>query len=449
MEVLKMLRKASKRIIHESWLAFYRVLTVKSLERVLQRQRQRQRSVGYEPESGSLLYVAASSLPYHISGYTTRTHEVICALRAAGIKVNVLTRLGYPWDRKDRAGDAVGESTLVDDVHYLHVREPSSLRWPVLQFALKGAAVIAEVAVRQRVSAIHAASNHVNALPALLAARQLGIPFHYEMRGLWELTRVSRMPEFEGSQGHRQGLQLEGMVARHADRLFVISEQLGNYAREHWGVLAERMALLPNCIDPARIAPAEVSDIEPYTIGYAGSLIGYEGLDTLIDAVDVLIKRKSPVKVIVVGDGEARRNLEAQVQRLGLTDRIQFMGKVAPEAARTIVERCALVCIPRKPFKVCEIVPPIKLIEAMALNKPVIVPDLPVFRDELGADPAGWFFKAGDPKSLADVIESALHDPNRLAVLGAKAREYAVTHRSWHAHVAGVAVAMGVEEPRA
>lgn len=437
-----MLVKRCQRAFQEGWLGINRLLTVNSLDWALGHQRQC--SAKYEAVPGSLLYVAASSLPYHISGYTTRTHEVICALRAVGIKVSVLTRLGYPWDRKDRAGNAVGEATLVDDVEYLHVREPSALRWPVLQFALKGASVIAAVAVRQRVSAIHAASNHVNALPALLAARQLGIPFHYEMRGLWELTRVSRMPSFDASQGYKQGVQLEGLVARHADKFFVISEQLGRYAREHWGVIDERMALLPNCIDPTRIAPAEVSDIQPYRVGYAGSLIGYEGLDTLIDAVDALVKRSSVVEVIVVGDGEARGALEAQVVRLGLSDRIRFMGKVPPAVAREMLEKCSLVCIPRKPFKVCEIVPPIKMVEAMALAKPVIVPDLPVFRDELGADPAGWFFKAGDPISLAEVIESALSDQERLAIYGAKAREYAVTHRSWRTHVAGVAAAMGI-----
>jgi len=48
---------------------------------------------------------------------------------------------------------------------------------PVLQYALQAAPVVADMAKRHRVARIHAASNHVNALPALLAARRLGIPF--------------------------------------------------------------------------------------------------------------------------------------------------------------------------------------------------------------------------------------------------------------------------------
>lgn len=411
----------------EPWLALSRMLTFRALERKL---RARPDGIKYTPEPGSMLYVAASSLPYHTSGYTTRTHEIIRALCAAGGRVHVLTRPGYPWDRRDRQLDAESEETVVDSVTYRHMRHPLN-RCPVLQYALQAAPMIAQMAALKRVAVIHAASNHVNALPALLAARHLGVPFHYEMRGLWELTRVSRMPHYEGTQGYRQGLQLEGLVARHADRLFVISEQLGNYVRECWGIDSNRMALLPNCVDPDRFVPAPPQSVEPNTIGYAGSLIVYEGLDTLIDAVDVLVRKKIPVKVNIIGDGEARVQLEAQVLRLGLSNQIRFIGKIPPEAAQEMLGRCALVCIPRKPFKVCEIVPPIKLVEALAMAKPVIVPDLPVFRDEMGKPPVGWFFKAGDAVDLAEVIGRALTDREALTVFGMRARKYVMGQRCW------------------
>lgn len=414
-------------MLGEPWLAFNRVLTYQTLK---WRLRDRDRRMPYAGEPDSMLYVAASALPYHISGYTTRTHEVIRALRSAGANVHALTRPGYPLDRTDRRADAEGEETLVGNVRYQHASRPGNNR-PVLQYALQAALVVAAIAARRRVGLIHAASNHVNALPALLAARQLGIPFHYEMRGLWELTRVSRMPHYEGGQAYRQGLQLEGLVARHADRLFVISEQLGSYARDHWGVAAERMSLLPNCVDPTLFAPCDAPSVEPGTIGYAGSLIGYEGLDTLIDAVALLVMAGNPLTVTLIGDGEARAQLAAQVERLGLGERIRFLGKMAPQEARETLARCALVCIPRKPFKVCEMIPPIKLVEALAMGKPVIVPDLPVFRDELGASQAGWFFRAGDAADLAGVIERALADRAALSACGARAREYAVTQRCW------------------
>jgi len=422
---------AYRALLREPWLALNRVFTCRTLGRRLHPP---VAPVAYEPEPGSLLYLAASVLPYHTSGYTTRTHEVVRALRDAGAQVHARTRPGYPWDRKDRLSDATGEETMVDDVLYRHAQAPANNR-PVLQYALQAAPVIAAAAGQHRVAVIHAASNHVNALPGLLAAKQLRVPFQYEMRGLWELTRVSRQPGFAGSQAYKQGLQLEALVARNADRLFVISDQLGSYVREHWGIPAERMALLPNCIDPDKLLPVDPALVEPNTIGYAGSLIVYEGLDTLLEATARLVQQGKAVQVRIAGEGEARRDLEALAHSLGLGQSVQFLGRMEPTKARMMIARCAMVCIPRKPFQVCEIVSPIKLVEALAMGKPVIVPDLPVFRDELGPDPAGWLFRAGDAQDLARVIDGAFAEPDRLAELGLRARDYAVSQRSWQRHV--------------
>lgn len=422
-------------------LAIYCRLATWAIGRLLARARNR-REAGYEPVAGRLLYVASSALPYHISGYTTRTHEVLRAIHEVGVDLRVMTRPGYPWDCEDARCHPQSDETTIDGIVYRHVRSPSNLR-PLPLYAMQAAEVVKDYARCEKVGAIHAATNFLNALPALLAARQLGIPFHYEMRGLWELTRASRFPEY-GAGGHYVfGLEFEGLVARNADRVFVISEQLGKFASERWGIPTERFALLPNCITPERFAPNEMGAVEANCIGYAGALASYEGLDTLIDAVDILVRRGRDVRLRIVGDGEARGGLERQAERLGLSSHIQFLGKVSPASARQMLLSCGLVCIPRKPFKVCEIVPPIKMVEAMAMGKPVIVPDLPVFQDELGEEPAGWFFRAGDAVSLADTIALALGDTVALAEMGRRAREYAVSRRNWQIYVQGVAESVG------
>lgn len=421
--------------LQEPWLRISRWLTYRSTARAVQARHSN--APAYTPRAGSRLYVAASTLPYHISGYTTRTQAVVSAMLAADINVHAVTRPGYPWDRRDRLCDAASAQTKVGNVLYHHSRSPANNR-PVMQYARQAAAVIAKHAEHHRVDLIHAASNHVNALPALLAARRLGIPFHYEMRGIWELTRISRQPEFEGSQAYLQGLQLEALVARNADHVYVISEQLGRYVAQQWGVDPRRMSLLPNCVDPSLIQPDSSAQVKPYSLGYAGSLINYEGLDTLINAVHRLATSGHRVSLTIIGDGEARDDLETQVQGLGIGDRVRFLGKLPPDKAREELARCAVVCIPRRPFLVCQIVPPIKLVEALAMGKPVIVPDLPVFRDELGGNPAGWFFQSGNDGDLADVIWHALGNPHVLEQKSRQARHYAVTQRNWNDFVASM-----------
>lgn len=409
-------------------LQAHRVLTLRRLRRAVAAAFPSPASV-YVPVPGRLLYVAASCLPYHVSGYTARTHELLCALKAAGADLRTLTRPGYPGDRGDRLY-APRRATLLDGILYDHIARPTNRR-PTALYAPAAARAIERYARWHKVACIHAASNHVNALPALMAARRLGIPFQYEMRGLWELTRVSRMPEFADSPLCRLGLELEGLAAAHADRLFVISEQLAAWARREWGIPAERICLLPNCVDGERIRPLPDVAVEPGLIGYAGSLICYEGLDTLLAAVAELRQRGVPVRLRVIGDGEARSALETQAQALGLGDSVTFLGRVAPEEARERLAGCALVCIPRRPFEVCRIVPPLKLAEAQALGKAVVVPDLPVFRDELGPEPAGWSFRAGDAGHLAEVLAEALTDAGRLAAVGEQGRRHVLERRQW------------------
>ncbi|SMG56515.1 hypothetical protein [Paraburkholderia susongensis] len=66
----------------ESWLAFTRSVTARALEFGVRRA-----TTPYTPEPRGLLYVAASTLSYHTSGYMSCTHEVIDALAAARVRL--------------------------------------------------------------------------------------------------------------------------------------------------------------------------------------------------------------------------------------------------------------------------------------------------------------------------------------------------------------------------
>jgi glycosyltransferase involved in cell wall biosynthesis/SAM-dependent methyltransferase len=390
-------------------------------------------SPSYSPVPNSLLYVAASALPYHTSGYTIRTHELVRAMVASGLDVTVLTRPGYPWDRPDSKGEPQNEQTVVDGVPYLHRTDPSQAI-PLDVYFDEAARAIAAVAKEKRVAVIHAASNHVNALPAMLAARSLGIPFVYEMRGVWELSRASKLLDYETSERFQIGIDLEAFVAKNADRVYVISHALGSYI-ETWGVDAARIALLPNCVNPDTIRKTESAQAdkiaEVFTVGYAGAMVGYEGLDVLVEAIALLKARGQRVDARLIGDGDMRPALESLVAERGLGDQIEFLGKLAPPKARLQLAVTNAVAIPRKAHHVCEIVPPIKLVEAMALGMPVVVPNLPVFCEEVRDDDTGVLFKAGDAADLANAIERLIGDPQRVIAMGERARAHVSRERVW------------------
>lgn len=379
---------------------------------------------------GSVLYVASHCLPHHSNGYAFRTQEILRAAHARGDKVRALTRPGYPWDRNSRPSSDPHGLTSVDGIRYHHIRSLGR-HWPLLIYAPLAAKKISGFARDNDIGLIHAASNHVNALPALLAAKELGIPFHYEMRGVWEFSKAAAHPDFERSRQFKRGLALERLVAQRAGKVFAISEQISRYAQENLGIPADRISLLPNCVaaEFSNRAPAE--PMEPATIAYAGSLNYYEGLDLLLVALAKLRSQGVRCPLKIAGDGPARRTLQRLAEDLQLTGSVSFLGSVPRHEALEVVARSSVVCLPRKPHRVCELVPPLKLVEAMAMGKPVIVPDLPVFRDELGNGSTGLFFRAGSSESLAEVLDLALSQPDKLSEIGRVARDHIARSRIW------------------
>ena len=447
--------------------AMHRWITFRKLNKLVKSSASAAIKNIFAPEKHNFLYVAASCLPYHISGYTSRTQEILKALREQNSQLNlfVLTRTGYPWDRRDSLEIPPMDQTFneFDGIRYDHIRTPANSKLTAL-YAEQASLEIEKYIVQHKISCVHAASNHVNALPALIAAKRLGIPFQYEIRGLWELTRISRMPEFEQSHNFKLGLDLEDFVAKHADRVFVISEQMSRYIQKNWHLSPEKIYLLPNCVsremtefrtDEKHNAEKKSDNSFPYktfTIGYAGSLIVYEGLQTLIKAVDILVHhRHLDIHLTIIGDGEYRQSLEQLSDSLNLDSNISFLGRLSPADARSKQDECDLICIPREPFEVCRIVPPIKLVEAMALGKCVVIPDLPVFKDETGVDfkvdsnPGSpsieelsqngsgcIFFHSGDENSLAEVLFAHMQNPKDLDARRVQAREYVLRYRLWN-----------------
>ena len=536
----KFLQPLQISFIH-SWFTFHK------LNKLVKQKTNRVVLGNFLPKKENFLYVPASCLPYHISGYTTRTHEILKALvNAIGDisrtniettnsyenvssnttnhkfldgKIFVLTRTGYPWDRKDSLvyPDAGKDYNILDGIRYDHLKTPKNSKLTAL-YAEEASLEFEKYIVKKHISCVHAASNHVNALPALIAAKRLGISFQYEMRGLWELTRISRQPEFAKSHNFKLGLDLEAFVAKHADRVFVISNQLSLYIQKNWGIPKEKIFLLPNCADVDKLKPdtsieensKEKSDLtiedcdtesallskdlsslssdvnneknsenfiyatSKIVIGYAGSLIVYEGLQTLLKAMDILVNRKNMnIHLNIIGDGEYRNTLEELARSLGLNNNVTFFGRLSPLEAKNKQDECSLICIPREPFEVCQIVPPIKLVEAMAKGKCVVVPDLPVFVDELSIvdnvtnnkaldsnslsisnsnfessskvgsakqlsleelsnnDSGCIFFRSGNFENLAEVLANHLSNLDELVKRGIKAREYAIKNRQW------------------
>lgn len=396
------------------------------------------------PDAARLLYVSHLSLPHHTSGYATRTHSLLRALQERGVEALCVTRPGYPWDRRDSRAmaDAAAEQRI-EGVRYRHLKGLSVGETAPSRYAAQAAEALGAVIEDYAPGVVVAGSNHVNALPALLAARAAGLPFYYDIRGLWEFTSASKLQGWERTERFHLSRQIETRIACEATGVFAISSPVREELIDR-GVCAARIALAPNGVEAARFAPgAACADLretlglppERFVFGFIGSLEAYEGVPDLIAAFARLCKAGRDVHLALVGDGAVARQAGELVAAHGLVERASLVGRRPFEEIPAYYRLIDAFAYPRIDSRLTRLVPPLKPLEAMAAGKPVIVSDLPALVELAGGRDNALFATPGDVDSLARAMETLLRDAPLRARLSAAGRAHAAA-RSWRASIA-------------
>nr|WP_269437247.1 glycosyltransferase [Arthrobacter caoxuetaonis] len=402
----------------------------------------RQADPVYHAEHGRILYCAHSVAPYNSNGYSTRTAGLVEGMTAAGIDVVVAARPGYPWDVKtdiDPTSDVSFEETIGGVSHFFS-KGPSWSTDRLDHYLEQAVDSYVQVAIKTRAAKIQAASNHVTALPALIAARRLGIPFVYEVRGLWEVTRASTSPHWAESEAFELARKLESLVATEADGVFAITSQVRDELINR-GAAPDKVQVLSNAVNTTSFAPMPPHEATRRNlglqagvpvIGYAGSLVAYEGLDTLLEAAKILVDEGRQFYIVIVGDGLEMSALKDKTQRLKLTEVVKFTGRVNPQEVADFISIFDVLPCPRLPLEITQLVSPLKPLEAMAAGKAVLLSDLPPLRDIAGGDgERARLFRAGDIKDLAHVLGELLDDSDARRAMGRRARLWTVRERNW------------------
>lgn len=403
-----------------------------------------QPNIGYTPEGSRIMYCAHSTGEFNSNGYSTRTEGLVRALAELGAEVFVVARPGYPWDAKTSKAAPSKQKRFEREVGGVrHVFNPGA-DWSsdALDVYFQVAAdVFAREAIINRPAVVHSASNHVTAIPALMAARRLGIPFVYEVRGFWEITEASAKGDhWLASERFALAVALETIAAKGADRVLAITEEVRDELVRR-GVDEAKIEIVPNAADSAEFVPVPPDRallrqlaINPgqTVVGYAGSLVGYEGLDLLIRA-HALTRTSAPLqRLVIVGDGPALGELRALTSELGVERSVRFTGRVEASEVPRYLSVFDVVACPRVSNIITEMVSPLKPLEAMAAGKALLASNVAPLRHLIGDNQQrGVLFEAGNPHSLAEGLIRLGSDEKCREDLGRRARAWAVDERSW------------------
>ena len=231
-------------------------------------------------------------------------------------------------------------------------------------------------------------------------------------------------------------LALERLLARVAtDSIVVIGEEQRREIGERFRVGRENQyRVIPLGIDLDEVSATKPAlrremGVEPEAplVGTVGRLCAIKNQALFIEAAARVVARAPRVRFAIVGDGELRKDLEAQTSRLGLAGRTVFTG-FRRDAARLCADFDVMVLTSRNEGT------PVTLIEALAAGRPVVSTEVGGVVDLFGelrreADgfrvwEHGLTVPSDDPERLARAIGFLLDEPGLRAEMGARGRAF-------------------------
>jgi len=180
--------------------------------------------------------------------------------------------------------------------------------------------------------------------------------------------------------------------------------------------IGEKIFLIPNPIKD-EFFNAQPS-LQGYNIIYVGGLKPKKGISTLIEAFAEVAKVIPEARLILVGDGPLRPDIEKRVRELGLENKVLITGFIPNSQIPKILEGASVFVLPSYSEGLSN-----ALLQAMAAGLPCIVSDIEENREVIRHGVNGLLFPVGDSKALAKTLIQVLTDKELASKLAHEARE--------------------------
>jgi glycogen synthase len=218
----------------------------------------------------------------------------------------------------------------------------------------------------------------------------------------------------------RAGDTLFGTLLRTADWVSAPSEAVLRPLQGAMPGLDERSSVIPYGL-PA-VAPAGEPPAAP-TVLCIGRLIAEKGVDLAVSAFASLAPEFPGARLVIAGDGPERPALERQAGDLGIADRVDFLGWVAPERMPTVTSTASVIVVPSRWKEAFGLV----AIEAALQRRPVVAARVGGLPEPVVDGETGIVVEPEDSAAIARALATLLGDRELAARMGGAARRRAET----------------------
>lgn len=333
------------------------------------------------------------------------------AVRRAGAEVAVFNSF-RPFPQSYEAAERLRQESFYFPSGYRGVlgdnargalRRPAAYLWAV-GFALRHgldlrlvtlAAHYARLVKEQGIQHLHAGYGTTPATVALLTSRLAGRPYSFTLHAYDIFLPNPLLPQ------KARGARFFTTIS-HFNREFI--------GTAHPAVDRSRLEVVHLGVDLQVWTPraGEPRNAVPVCLSVA-NLVPFKGHDVLLRAAALLQKAGTPLRLVLIGDGPLRRDLEALAGTLGLSSQVTFAGRLGSEQVRVHLE-CADV------FVLPAVVDaegnrdgiPVALMEAMARGVPVVSTRVAGIPELVIDGQTGRLTAPGDPEALAAALSALL-----------------------------------------
>ena len=238
---------------------------------------------------------------------------------------------------------------------------------------------------------------------------------------------------------HRLLLKLEYWSFRTADVSIATNESYRRIAIERGGMPAERVFVVRSgpSLERMRILPPDdrLKHGRRHLVGYVGVMGKQEGIDYLLAAARHIVveRRRTDVHFGLVGGGTSLEEMKRMATELGIADHVTFTGRVPDEEMLAMLNTADVCVNPDVANDMNDKSTMNKIMEYMALGKPIVQFDLAEGR--YSAQDASLYAKRNDAQDFAAKILALLDDPARRAWMGAVGRRRVEEVLEWRHEV--------------
>jgi glycosyltransferase involved in cell wall biosynthesis len=228
---------------------------------------------------------------------------------------------------------------------------------------------------------------------------------------------------------------LEKLTFRTADISIATNHSYRRIAIERGGMAPDRVFVVrsgPSLERLKRQPPVEaLKRGRKYLVGYVGVMGKQEGIDYLLRAAAHLVHdlKRTDVQFGLVGGGTSLEEMKALARELGVSEHVTFTGRLSDQALLAMLNTADVCVNPDVANEMNDISTMNKVMEYMALGKPIVQFDLAEGR--FSAQQASLYARRNDPADLAAKIAELLDDPARRAAMGAFGRRRVENELEW------------------